>query len=81
MPFFGFRWARLHPKSSPDGPRWQLSEADAFDMLCAQALMQEKFPQEVITRGIATGWYNRIRILGETHGWDVTITIKDKKGS
>jgi hypothetical protein len=63
----------------PASPRIFLSEADAFDRLCADALKAERFPQEVVMKGSATGWFERIRMLGQNYGWDVVITIRDRE--
>jgi hypothetical protein len=62
----------LQPK-----PGTQITDAQAFDLLCAMALSQEQFPGEILATGNAQGWYERIRSIGTSLGWDVQINITD----
>lgn len=74
MPFFGFRATKEPTRNA----HWIISETQAFDILCAQALQAERFPNDILRKGVATGWAERIRMLGEKYGWVVTISITDK---
>jgi hypothetical protein len=64
--------------SLSQSPRIFISEQDAFDMLCAECLRTEKFPQDILNKGKATGWFERMRMLGEKYNWDVKISVRDK---
>ena len=61
-------------------PRIFISEQDAFDMLCCECLRQERFPQDILNAGKATGWYERMKMLGDKYGWSIEISIRDKGG-
>lgn len=71
MPFYG-------PKAVKQPRSAHISEVVAFELLCAQCIRMDPFPQEVGRSGRASGWYDRIRMLADTVGWEITIQIKDK---
>lgn len=73
MPF------RIRTKATtPEGRGAYVSEAVAFELLCAQCIRMDAYPEEVGRSGRALGWYDRIRMLADTLGWEITITIQDK---
>lgn len=76
MPFLGF-WNTRKPE---ERARWTISEKEAFDHLIALALQMEKFPDDILKKGRADGWYERLRMLGENMGWKVEIKITDIEG-
>jgi hypothetical protein len=71
-------WQPKRQKITQPKAGQQITDAQAFDLLCAMCLSQEQFPGEILSTGNASGWYERIRSIGTSLGWDVTITITDK---
>lgn len=68
--------ARARAQQPAQGHR--ISDNEAFDLLCAMCLRMEKFPQDILNKGRATGWFERIKMQAALLGWDINITIKDK---
>lgn len=71
MPWFGLRSI-----AQPKGP--EISQNDAFDILAAKALEMEQYPREVVQKGVALGWAERMKMLAGKYNWDFRFTIKDK---
>lgn len=71
MAYFG-----LKSQSQPKGP--EISENDAFDILCAKCLEMEAHSQQILNVGVAQGWAERMKMLSEKYGWEFRFTIKDK---
>jgi hypothetical protein len=59
-------------------PRIFMSEADAFEMLCAECLRQESYPQDILNKGMAKGWFDRMNMVAEKYGWVIQLSIRDK---
>lgn len=72
------KWQPRRAKVTQPAVGTEVTDAQAFDLLCAMALSQEQFPGEILATGNAQGWYERIRSIGATLGWEVTITITDR---
>ena len=68
-----------HNVDMSKGLRIFMEESDAFEMLCAECLRQERYPQDILNKGQAKGWSERIKMAAEKWGWDIQISIRDKQ--
>jgi hypothetical protein len=72
------RMPSQHNVNLVNTPRIFMSEPDAFEMLCAECLRQESYPQDILNKGMAKGWFDRINMVAEKYGWVIQLSIRDK---
>ncbi len=53
-----------------------LNSDHVFEVLCADVLQTEPFPNEIKVIGIATAWAEKIRRAAKKRGLNITINIE-----
>jgi hypothetical protein len=73
------RMPSQHNVNLHNTPRIFMSEEDAFEMLCAECLRQEAYPQDILNKGMAKGWFERMKMVAEKYNWVIQLSIRDKE--